>query len=142
MATQYTSLKPIIYTLTGASPPELVSLLATHGLSLSDLRFLRGRARAAQERAYCPYSRFRVGACVMIDMGGQGLDSSATVIGANVENAAYPVGSCAERVALAKAVVDGLVKVEGREAGGTVRVVAIATDAATPASPCGMCRQL
>jgi cytidine deaminase len=53
--------------------------------------------------------------------------------GANVENAAYPVGTCAERVAFGKAVTEGHKK---------FKAVAVATDISPPASPCGMCRQL
>jgi cytidine deaminase len=56
------------------------------------------------------------------------------VDGANVENASYPVGTCAERVAFGKAVTEG--KLNGFKA------VAVATDISPPASPCGMCRQL
>jgi cytidine deaminase len=54
--------------------------------------------------------------------------------GANVENAAYPVGTCAERTALGTAVVEGARR-------GDIRALAVATDISPPASPCGMCRQ-
>lgn len=50
-----------------------------------------------------------------------------------MENASYPVGTCAERVAFGKAVTEGHRK---------FKVVAVATDISPPASPCGMCRQL
>ena len=50
-------------------------------------------AREAASRAYCPYSRFAVGAAVLLDTG-------RIVTGSNQENAAYPSGLCAERVAL------------------------------------------
>lgn len=56
------------------------------------------------------------------------------VRGANVENAAYPVGTCAERTALGTAVVEGARR-------GDIRALAVATDISPPASPCGMCRQ-
>lgn len=110
------------------------SALAAHGLTDADFRELRSRAGAAKATAYCPYSRFRVGAAVLTAGGG-------FVSGANVENASYPVGTCAERVALATAVVEGHYRREG-EGGGGFRAVAVATDVAPPASPCGMCRQL
>lgn len=74
-----------------------------------------------------PYSKFRVGASLL-------LKSGQIVRGANVENAAYPVGTCAERTALGTAVVEGARR-------GDIRALAVATDISPPASPCGMCRQ-
>jgi cytidine deaminase len=88
-------------------------------------RMLHGRAEAAMERAYAPYSRFRVGAALL------GEDGSVTE-GCNVENAAYPAGICAERGALAAAVAGGVRR---------FRAIAIATEAEDPTPPCGMCRQ-
>ena len=81
-------------------------------------------AREARDRAYAPYSGFSVGAAVV----AQGL----VFTGANVENASYPVSSCAERNAVA-AMIDG----------GKRRVDALALVTATdePTSPCGACRQ-
>ena len=66
---------------------------------------LRLAARAAMERAYAPYSQFRVGAAL--------LGSEGTVfVGCNVESAAYPAGICAERAALSAAVAGGVMKFE------------------------------
>jgi homotetrameric cytidine deaminase len=78
-----------------------------------------------------PYSHFKVG-CALLPKNPQ----TAIIIGANVENAAYPVGTCAERVALGTAVVQGLKY-------GDLKALAVATNSApgNPASPCGMCRQ-
>jgi cytidine deaminase len=58
------------------------------------------------------------------------------ISGANVENAAYPVGTCAERVAMGTAVFEG-------HRYGSFKALAVATntEAGSPASPCGMCRQ-
>jgi cytidine deaminase len=82
-------------------------------------------ARAALARAYAPYSDFQVGAAV--------LGESGTIYsGANVENASYPVGICAERVAIGTAVSAGERRIEA---------VAIVTDTDDPVCPCGMCRQ-
>ena len=86
---------------------------------------LRERASAAMDRAYAPYSNFRVGAALL------GSDGSITE-GCNVECAAYPAGICAERAALAAAVARGI---------RAFRSIAIVTTAEEPTPPCGMCRQ-
>ena len=85
-------------------------------------------AKAARDNAYAPYSRFRVGAAVRLRDG-------RIYIGANVENSSYPLSVCAERNAIAAAVVAGAQP-------GDVRAVAIVAHAADPAPPCGACRQV
>ncbi|HYF62015.1 MAG TPA: cytidine deaminase [Herpetosiphonaceae bacterium] len=90
-----------------------------------DYDALLAAATTARERAYVPYSRFKVGAAL--------LGASGTVYpGCNIENAAYPVCLCAERSACA-----------GAWSGGETEFVALAVVADTdaPVSPCGMCRQ-
>ena len=82
---------------------------------------LLARADVAAARAYAPYSRFQVG-CAVLTRGGE------VVEGVNVENASYPLGVCAERTALSRAVA------EGHRPGDFVAV-------AITASPCGGCRQ-
>jgi cytidine deaminase len=82
-------------------------------------------ARTAQGRAYAPYSGFRVGAAVVGESG-------AVYAGCNVENAAYPVGTCAEEAALAAMVGAG----ERRLAS-----VLVIGDGPGFVTPCGACRQ-
>ena len=82
---------------------------------------LLARADAIAERAYAPYSKFQVGAAVLTRDG-------RVIEGVNVENAAYPLGTCAERTALSRAVTEGY-------APGQLEAIAIT------ASPCGGCRQ-
>ncbi len=82
-------------------------------------------ARAMMDRAYCPYSHFPVGAALECADG-------SVFTGCNIENASYPVGLCAERTAMAKAVSEG-----HRD---FVRL-AIAGNSEDFCIPCGMCRQ-
>ena len=89
-------------------------------MTVSDLELL-GRADAAAVKAYAPYSRFHVGCAVLVRNGD-------VVEGVNVENAAYPLGVCAERTAFSRAIA------EGHRPGDFVV-------AAMTASPCGGCRQ-
>jgi cytidine deaminase len=82
------------------------------------------RAQQARERAYAPYSSFPVGAALL----GR---SGRVYTGCNVENAAYPLVTCAERTAVTKAISEGEREFE-----------AIAVVTATGATPCGACRQI
>jgi cytidine deaminase len=84
-------------------------------------RELLERADAVAARAYAPYSQFFVGAAVRTRDG-------RVFEGVNVENAAYPLGICAEKAALGKAVSEGV-------SPGDVEGLAVT------ASPCGGCRQ-
>lgn len=86
-------------------------------------------ARAAAENSYSPYSRFRVGAVVVGENG-------EVVSGANVENAAYPSGSCAEASAINAAASNGIRKIL------TVAVACIDAADVDGAYPCGRCRQI
>lgn len=119
---------PQIHSSTDEAQIELLCSQHNNAFLPSDFHQLHAAASAAKATAYCPYSRFRVGAAVLAAAEG------VIVPGANVENASYPVGTCAERVALGRAVTEG-----HREG---IRALAVATDVSPPASPCGMCRQL
>jgi cytidine deaminase len=77
------------------------------------------------ERAYAPYSRYRVGAALRADDG-------SIHVGANVENAAYPQGQCAEASAIGTLVAAGRTK---------ITEVAVISDGDAPCVPCGGCRQ-
>jgi len=87
---------------------------------------LESAARAAAAHAYAPYSKFRVGAAVLMGSG-------KIYRGANVENASYSLCYCAERTALVTAVAAGENKLQA---------VAVYTPTARPTSPCGACRQM
>lgn len=89
---------------------------------------LMEQAKQAREKAYTPYSQFKVGAAL--------LDESGHVhAGCNVENAAYGPTNCAERTALFRAIADGC---KAR----SFKAIAVIGDTATPITPCGVCRQV
>jgi cytidine deaminase len=95
-------------------------------LTSSALAAAVSAARAARDRAHAPYSNFHVGAAVIDDRG-------QLHVGCNVENASYGLTTCAERNAVAAAVVAGARRISA---------VAVVTDADPLASPCGACRQV
>jgi homotetrameric cytidine deaminase len=107
----------------GIGPERMVT--GSYAEALLGTEALVAAAREAMERAYAPYSRYAVGAAVRADDG-------SIHAGANVENAAYPQGQCAEASAIGAMV-----------ASGRTRIVEAAVIAAAdePCVPCGGCRQ-
>ncbi len=93
----------------------------------TSVRALFELARKARLRAYAPYSRYRVGAAILLDDG-------SVYTGCNVENSTYGATTCAEQVAVFKAVSErGAIR---------IRKVVVVTQSSPPASPCGICRQV
>ncbi len=86
---------------------------------------LMSLALSAKEKAYAPFSNFKVGAALLTESG-------EIYTGVNVENSSYGLTICAERTAAVKAVSEGQ---------KIFKAIAIASDSETPASPCGACRQ-
>lgn len=82
-------------------------------------------AEAVRARAYAPYSKFQVGAAILADDG-------KIYAGCNVENAAYPVGNCAEPSAIAAMLAGGARR---------IRRIYVTGPGAMPVTPCGGCRQ-
>lgn len=89
---------------------------------------LIAKALEARDKAYTPYSNFKVGAA-LLDAGGH------VHLGCNVENAAYGPTNCAERTALFRAIADG-------EPARSFQALAVVGDTDQPISPCGVCRQV
>lgn len=87
---------------------------------------LREAALRALENAYAPFSNFRVGAALRARSG-------EVVAGCNMENSVYGLSICAETLAVASAVSQGLTEFDE---------IAIATDDSEPTPPCGACRQV
>jgi cytidine deaminase len=92
-----------------------------------DMDPLMSAAREAAEKAYAPYSRFRVGAAILTEGG-------AVHAGCNVENASYGMSICAERNA-------ATTMVSADQDDRKIRSVAIFSPNASPCFPCGACRQ-
>jgi cytidine deaminase len=82
-------------------------------------------AEAIRARAYAPYSHFHVGVAILADDG-------KVYSGCNIENAAYPIGNCAEASAIAAMIAGG---------GKRIRRMYVTGPGAAPVTPCGGCRQ-
>ncbi len=86
------------------------------------------QAKIARQKAYVPYSKFKVGAAILLKDG-------TYIHGANIENASYPLSNCAERSALFSLISQGY-KTED------IINMTIIADTEHPISPCGACRQV
>ena len=87
---------------------------------------LISEAIKAREKAYCPYSNFKVGAAILAEDG-------KIYTGSNIENASFGATNCAERTAIFKAVHEG-----NRE----IKAIAVIGDTNAYTYPCGICRQV
>jgi len=97
------------------------------GIAVETITEMLRLATAAAERSYSPYSKFRVGAAILLTDG-------SVHTGCNVENASYRLTTCAEQTAVAKAVSE-------RGPGIKLRAVALANLNGAASMPCGACRQ-
>ena len=85
-------------------------------------------AKNVMKNAHAPYSKFRVGAAILLTDG-------KIFSGCNVENASYGMSNCAERTAIFSAVAECGPKIE-------IQAVAVVNEKGVPCSPCGACRQV
>ena len=95
------------------------------------VRTLMDEAVAIRKKAYAPYSKFRVGAAIQLDNG-------KVVVGSNQENAAYPSGLCAERVAIFQA---GALYPDAKMLTMAISATSDNKPVVSPIPPCGACRQ-
>lgn len=97
----------------------------------NDVQSLMEQAIEIRKKAYAPYSQFRVGAALLLDNG-------KIILGSNQENAAYPSGLCAERVAIFHA---GSVYPEAKILKMAITAASDNNQTKAPIPPCGSCRQ-
>ncbi|TRW99747.1 cytidine deaminase [Flavobacterium gawalongense] len=97
----------------------------------NDIYSLMEQAVAIRKKAYAPYSKFRVGTAILLDNG-------KIVLGSNQENAAYPSGLCAERVAIFQA---GAIYPDAKILKMAITAASDTNKTTTPIPPCGSCRQ-
>lgn len=97
----------------------------------NDIQDLMEKAVSIRKKAYAPYSKFRVGTALLLDNG-------KIVLGSNQENAAYPSGLCAERVAIYQA---GAIYPEAKIIKMAITAASDTNKTKAPIPPCGACRQ-
>lgn len=96
-----------------------------------EIQSLMNQAIEIRKNAYAPYSKFRVGAAILLDNG-------KIVLGSNQENAAYPSGLCAERVAIFQA---GAIYPNAKIVKLAITAASDTNPTLSPIPPCGACRQ-
>lgn len=97
----------------------------------SEIQLLMSQAIETRKNAYAPYSNFKVGAAILLDNG-------KVVLGSNQENAAYPSGLCAERVAIFQA---GAIYPNAKIIKLAITAASDTNPTLSPIPPCGACRQ-
>lgn len=97
----------------------------------NEIQSLMNQAIEIRKKAYAPYSKFRVGAAILLDNG-------KIVLGSNQENAAYPSGLCAERVAIFQA---GAIYPDAKIVKLAITAASDTNPTLSPIPPCGACRQ-
>ncbi len=98
----------------------------------SSIQTLMNKAHEARENAYAPYSQFKVGAALQLETG-------EIILGNNQENAAYPSGLCAERVAIFHA---GATHPNATITSMAISAKSLKNKVTSPVAPCGACRQV
>ncbi|RXR17883.1 cytidine deaminase [Flavobacterium amnicola] len=109
---------------------QLIAFESLNELSTNDQSLMQ-RAIEIRKNAYAPYSKFKVGAAILLDNG-------QVVVGSNQENAAYPSGLCAERVAIFQS---GAVYPDAKIVKMAITAGSTENKTTKPIPPCGACRQ-
>lgn len=112
----------------------IISQFSVYNSSLElpdEIRSLMDLAISTRKNAYAPYSKFRVGTAIL-------LDNEKIVLGSNQENAAYPSGLCAERVAIFQA---GAIYPDAKILKMAISAASDTNKTTEPIPPCGACRQ-
>jgi cytidine deaminase len=110
------------------TPPRNISVMSHKQLPGHLSARLLQSAKKVMKNAHAPYSKFRVGAAILLSNG-------KIFSGCNVENASYGMTNCAERTAIFSAVAQLGPKID-------IRAVSVVNDQGVPCSPCGACRQV
>jgi cytidine deaminase len=111
-----------------AASREILALMLQKTLPHNLRTRLLKSAQKVMKNAHAPYSKFRVGAAILLSNG-------KVFTGCNVENASYGMTNCAERTAIFSAVAELGPKIE-------ICAVSVVNDQGVPCSPCGACRQV